>query len=288
MGFRPAKQIDLLRKSVSPVLAIDFVSEFWPESDLRNRSNELCDDDGQPIVRFGADTVTAGKEVFAARRAASEAIEQVSGAARAPDFIRPAIPLVEYPPLRVRPSSAVFAGTATPAECYPLGDRLSLTGDPDMQVIGEVFHRFFACDDPPTLPSELRLARADGLRRRWSAPQLAAADLVAASNRLHAFLSGRFGNARRLVEWPVHAIDQTQIIAGRIDLLIELPDGFAVVDHKSFPGTIGIEGERLQAFAGQMSLYARALERLTGRACREYWLHQPVAGLIRKVTVDGG
>jgi ATP-dependent helicase/nuclease subunit A len=39
--------------------------------------------------------------------------------------------------------------------------------------------------------------------------------------------------------------------------------GFVVI-HKSFPGTIELEGERLLAFAGQAGLYAHALERVTG------------------------
>ena len=112
-------------------------------------------------------------------------------------------------------------------------------------------------------------------------------DLVASSDRLHAFVSGRFGNAPNLREWPVHAVEGTQVIAGRIDLLIDIPDGFVVIDHKSFPGTIEVEGERLHAFAGQAGLYARALERVTGRACREYWLYQPIAALMTKVILGG-
>jgi len=83
----------------------------------------------------------------------------------------------------------------------------------------------------------------------------------------------------------VHAIEGTQVIAGRIDLLIEIPNGFVVMDHKSFPGVIDVEGERLRAFAGQAALYARALERVTGRTCQEFWLHQPIAALMTRVTL---
>lgn len=162
--------------------------------------------------------------------------------------------------------SSLFAGVVTLAERHPLGDRLSLTGTPDMQSVGKVFHRFFACDNPALL-LDLRLARADLLRRRWGAPQLAPADIVAASDRLQAFLSNRFADARPRAEWPVHAVDNLQTIAGRIDLLVQLPDGFVIVDHKSFPGVVDIDGDRLQAIAGQMSLYARALEQIMGMPC---------------------
>jgi ATP-dependent helicase/nuclease subunit A len=246
--------------------------------------NELCNPADKPLVQCGQDTLQAGVKSFVARGPVPQPTTPVNGASHTVEFARAATPLVEYPPLRLRPSAAVFGGSARVAERHRLGERLSLVGDPNMQAIGEAFHRFFACDDP-TQPAEVRLARADGLLGRWGAPQLAPANLVSASDRLHAFVSSRFGDARSLREWPVHAVDGTQIITGRIDLLIELPDGFVVMDHKSFPGTIEIEGDRLHAFAGQAGLYARALERVTGRTCREYWLHQPVPALMTKVTL---
>jgi hypothetical protein len=64
-----------------------------------------------------------------------------------------------------------------------------------------------------------------------------------------------------------------------------VPDGFVVMDHKSFPGAIEVAGERLHAFAGQAALYARAIELVTGRRCKEYWLHQPIAALMTKVMI---
>jgi ATP-dependent helicase/nuclease subunit A len=246
--------------------------------------NELTDDAGQPVVRCTGDAVYAGAKKFPARGPTTQATDQIEQHTRSPEFARATIAPVGYPPLRLYPSSAIFVGAPVSTERHQLGDRLSLVGDPDMQVIGEALHRFFACDDP-SQSAETRLARANILRQRWGALQLAPADFVAASDRLHAFLSDRFGDARRSVEWPVHVIDASQIIVGRIDLLVELPDDFVVVDHKSFPGTIDVEGERLRAFAGQISLYARALERITGRECREFWLHQPVAALMTKVTI---
>jgi ATP-dependent exoDNAse (exonuclease V) beta subunit len=247
--------------------------------------NELRDAANTPLLQCGRDTVRAGAQTFAARGSDPQPPAPIDGVRRAPEFARASTASIEYPPLRLRPSAAAFDGGINIAERYRLGDRLNLVGDPDMRAIGEACHRFFASDDP-THPGEVRLARAEAMLKRWSAPQLAPADLVASSDRLHAFVSGRFGNARSLCEWPVHAVEGTQIIVGRIDLLIDSPHGFVVIDHKSFPGTIEVEGERLHAFAGQAGLYARALERVTGRACREYWLHQPIAALMTKMVLD--
>ena len=249
--------------------------------------DELRNDANEPLLQCGRDTVRTGAQTFAARGLAPQPPAPTDGVPRTPEFARTSTAFIEYPPLRLRPSASAFDGAVDVVERHRLGDRLSLVGDPDMRAIGEACHRFFASDDPAEL-GEVRLARAEAMLKRWSAPQLAPADLVASSDRLHAFVSGRFGNAPSLREWPVHAVEGTQVIAGRIDLLIDIPDGFVVIDHKSFPGTIEVEGERLHAFAGQAGLYARALERVTGRACREYWLHQPIAALMTKVILDLG
>jgi ATP-dependent helicase/nuclease subunit A len=153
-----------------------------------------------------------------------------------------------------------------------------------MVVVGEACHRFFACDGSAHSPA-MRLERATRLLRQWGAPQLAPGDLVTASDRLQAFLAERYGGGRVLREWPVHAVAGDQLIGGRIDLLVDIGDSFALLDHKSFPGTIELDEERLRAFAGQTSLYARAIEAVTGKPCREVWLHQPIAGSITEVIL---
>jgi ATP-dependent exoDNAse (exonuclease V) beta subunit len=246
--------------------------------------NELCDTTGAPLVRCTADEIHTGDAVFAARGNAPQPSASPDDQSTQQEFARPTVEAMTYLPLRLRPSAASYSGQAAVAERHILGTRLSLAGDADMQATGEACHRFFACDDR-SHAHDHRLDRAAGLLRRWNALHLAPSDLVEASDRLQDFVKSRYGAGRVLHEWPVHATDGQQIIAGRIDLLIDLPDSFVIVDHKSFPGDIDIDGERLVAFAGQASLYARALQRATGRQCREYWLHQPIAAMITRVEL---
>lgn len=78
-----------------------------------------------------------------------------------------------------------------------------------------------------------------------------------------------------------------QAISGRIDLLVDDGNGFAVIDHKSFPGSMTLDEGRLRAFAGQVALYSRALEEVTGRRCREFWVHQPIAGIMTRIELSG-
>jgi len=117
-------------------------------------------------------------------------------------------------------------------------------------------------------------------------PYMTPTDLVTIADRLNAFVGTRFPGATVLREWPVHAEDGLQVLSGRLDLLVDLGDGYAIIDHKSFPGSMEIDEGRLRAFAGQVSVYARALKRVTGRARFEYWVHQPIAAKMTRIDTS--
>ena len=67
-------------------------------------------------------------------------------------------------------------------------------------------------------------------------------------------------------------------VHGRLDLLVEQEAGYIIVDHKSFPGVLENDVDRLMAVAGQLSAYAQALEIATGKPTLGFWMHQPIAG----------
>jgi ATP-dependent exoDNAse (exonuclease V) beta subunit len=245
--------------------------------------DELRNDDGTPAVVTAGDPLRAGAVEFALRPAPDR--WDPEGAEPEPEFVRPVSAPQVHPPLRLRPSSHVFGGDSRIVETVRIGPRIVLVGDPDLQAVGEAFHRFFACDDPAT-PAEERHDRARSMLLRWGAPEVAPADLVGAADRLYDFVDQRFQGGSRMREWPIHAAEELQVIAGRIDMLIELNGDLAIIDHKSFPGSMDLDEERLKAFGGQVDLYSRALRRVSGRDCQEYWIHQPIAGLMLRVELS--
>ena len=87
-------------------------------------------------------------------------------------------------------------------------------------------------------------------------------------------------------EWPVYALRDRQVIAGRLDLLVDTIEGFVIIDHKSFPSAVDLDEERLRAFAGQASLYARALHGVSGRTCTAFWVHQPMVGTMTQISLE--
>ncbi|RME57177.1 hypothetical protein D6779_09215, partial [Candidatus Parcubacteria bacterium] len=74
-----------------------------------------------------------------------------------------------------------------------------------------------------------------------------------------------------------------------IDVLVELPEGFVIIDHKSFPGSAEEAIERAAGYAGQLGLYAEAVEQATGRPVLETAIHFAVQGtVVPVIRISGG
>ncbi|MCC6763626.1 MAG: UvrD-helicase domain-containing protein [Deltaproteobacteria bacterium] len=161
------------------------------------------------------------------------------------------------------------------------GERLVLGGKPDMQRLGEAVHGFLAADRP-TLDERERREMADGLLKRWGVETaLRPDDLLDASDRLRAWVEARFPGSVWHREWPLqHRQPDGTIVRGTADLVIEHSGGFAVIDHKSFPGTAEQAAHRAVAYTGQLAAYAAAVTAARGRPVTGCFVHLPVLGAI--------
>jgi len=155
-----------------------------------------------------------------------------------------------------------------------------------MQFVGEAIHGFLAADRP-TLDVEERRALARGLLERWGvAFALQPGDLLQASDCLLRWIDARWPGARWHREWPLlRRLPSGTIVRGTADLVIEHADGFAVIDHKSFPGSAEQAAQRALGFAGQLGAYAAAIAAATGRPVTGCFVHLPVVGAVVPVEV---
>ena len=256
--------------------------------DRRNRAwlDELNVEKGQEHVRLRDNRVEVADAVFPARGLELDGDAPAAPVADAVVYAAPTAALKDHQPRNVRPSAQRDEIPPPILETVRLGDRIALPGSPDVRALGEALHGLFAADDA-TAPRETRLDLARDLLKRWGVPQLDPAAALGAADRLREFLEARYPQITPLFEWPVCAEDgDGRVVAGRIDLVMVLPDGFALVDHKSFPGALALDEERLRAFGGQSRAYARALEAALGRPCVAVWAHQPVVGVVVRVGLD--
>lgn len=72
-------------------------------------------------------------------------------------------------------------------------------------------------------------------------------------------------------------MESQQIINGRIDLLLELPEGWILLDHKSNPQSADQWEKIAEEHAGQLAAYKDAIVRATGKPVLESWLFFPVS-----------
>jgi len=201
-------------------------------------------------------------------------------------FVRMARPVIRRAPLRRRPSAEKDGSAYSIVERITLGPRLPLEGAADMTRVGEAVHAIFAAHRGNE-PAPDRSARAEAILARWGVHQIAASDVLEACDRLDHFLEGRWASARWRREVPVHAHLGQQLVSGRIDLLVEHAAGFAVIDHKSFPGARESWDERALSYAPQLDLYAQAVTLALATSDAELFIHMPIVGALLRIGISG-
>ena len=172
-------------------------------------------------------------------------------------------------------------------DCFELGTRMTISGKVNPLLLGEAVHSFFAADRI-TLDRGSRTNLAAEVFQHWGIPGLLApAELVAAADSLYAWINRQWPEATLHREWPVERkLDTGTVLRGVADLVIETEDGFAVIDHKSFPGNRTKAREHASGFAGQLGAYVEAIGLATGKKSLGGYIHIPVSGLFCSVSAN--
>lgn len=235
--------------------------------------------EGQPI--------TCGDLAFPSGNATLFASAELQERVVAPSFVGVARPPVKRAELYRRPSSDGRHTDYCVVERVKLGPRIPFLGSADMRILGEAMHAIIAADHGDA-QWDMRLGRAQAILDRWGIHQIAAENALCACDRLWAEAARRWPDAVLHRECPVSARVGYQLIRGRIDLLVERPDGFTIVDHKSFPGAPDSWEARAIVHGAQLDLYAEALAKVRPGAASELWVHMPVVGALLRIERVGG
>ena len=243
------------------------------DSLLRHLGGAVDDDD--PVVAVD------GRPVEVLRRpapaASSGRAPRTPGAAPVPAGPRP------HPPAFV--SASKVEGRGTTGEPVLLGPRLPLRSGTDMELLGDALHAFFGADRPGLSRAD-RLKLAEGLIARWGvAGALSADSFLAASDALSAFVASRWPSAAWHRELPLRRrLPDGSVLSGTADLVLEMPDGLVVVDHKSFPGATAEALARAVRHAGQLAAYGETVAEAWRKPLLATFVHLPVAGVVVPVS----
>jgi hypothetical protein len=160
----------------------------------------------------------------------------------------------------------------------------------DDDVLGNAVHAFFAAD-VEGLTAEERLARARQLVDGWSLTGVLRPEaLVIAGDSLRAWVGRRWPDAMWHREIPIEgrvaSAQGERQVSGIIDLLLETPTGYVIVDHKTFPApTAAAWRKKCAGFIPQLAAYRLLLERRENTLA-EAWIHLPVGGGAASIVLN--
>lgn len=189
----------------------------------------------------------------------------------------------DYPPARISPSEMPGQGIVGRPE--KIGERLTLSGKPDLNTLGEALHTFYAADRP-AFDNSHRLNLAKEILHRWQCKAwIDPGQLIQSADCLYAWIQKMYPQADWKRELPVmHRLQNKSQVFGFIDLLIETPQELIIIDHKVYPGSQKEIRLKSLDFAGQLKTYEDCLREI-GELPVACYLHYPAGGCIVGVEV---
>lgn len=191
-------------------------------------------------------------------------------------------PRVHTEPLWHRPSSATD-GSFRVAETETVGVRLSLAGRPDMASLGTALH---LCIARAGVVGGASTEDVERILTNWGLARCVDARAVCAQiASFQEWLNKRWPGHPVYVEVPVESAGPNGTrIRGQLDLIVEMPEGWVLIDHKSNPGGATRDDDLVAEYGPQLLSYEHALLGATGKPVLQKWLYLPVAARTVRVT----
>jgi hypothetical protein len=151
----------------------------------------------------------------------------------------------------------------------------------ELNPVGVCVHAFLAWDAFVDGGDDIRQARAAAMVERFAVKEwITPAQLRTIADQLWRALDVRFPGHRRRTEVPMlHRLPTGTVMRGQLDLLLDLPDGGAViVDHKT------TWDEDVVGYAGQLAAYRAAVVAADVGGAVQTWIHLPLLARLVEVT----
>lgn len=188
-------------------------------------------------------------------------------------------------PLRdIQPSSVKVEHAEIKKELDSDGRLVTITGHPDMAVVGSCIHDIFCVlDKSKTEDTVKHIIDGYGLSDCLTHPS----QIIDAWNRLENYLTTHYGQSvRRYHELPFKQLANGQIVTGSMDLVWKTANGCVLIDYKTFPGSeqlVLTPGNHYAGnYKGQFDCYTHALEAAGEKVIARY-VYYPVTGMLIKI-----
>jgi len=181
-------------------------------------------------------------------------------------------------PRKFSPSSSKEIATASIGKVIELGERLPMEFVDDMSSLGTAFHGVIAAvinhKGPITTEQVSELLNNFGV-----VESLKPEHAIEASKRFIKHINEQYEIIQCLPEYPISMINEhNQEANGYIDLLIETPDGWIIIDHKSSPAPRSEWKANALKYSGQLDVYRKAIEKVNDKPVLGCWIHFALTG----------
>lgn len=149
----------------------------------------------------------------------------------------------------------------------------------NFNLLGSAFHDYIALN-----PQKNGKYYAERLLKNYGVENSVEPEvLTECCQNLYNWLADTYSGAKVSCEVPVTYHDENgTLYQGFIDMLLELPEGFVIVDHKTHPAAHDAE-KYAASCAGQLNLYRKAVEAATGKRVLQTVIHLPNLGKCYEV-----
>jgi ATP-dependent exoDNAse (exonuclease V) beta subunit len=243
----------------------------------------LLDSPLWPIGEAGVLALPGGRTVSTSRTRLT-APEPAPPGARRPRHWLPgrsdsAEPSLDY---YATPSATPPLAAPTCTLVHDFGRRISMIGAAEMDTLGAALHHALAI--ALTHPVVERSVIAAVLAQ-YPTVVLDADEVLDRARELARWINDTYPGATLHCEWPFsRPLPTGQWQVGQIDLVLELPTGWVVIDHKSNPQPRSEWLPLAATHSGQLAVYADALADLSGKPVHERLIHFSVSGGLVRVA----
>ena len=196
---------------------------------------------------------------------------------------RPPVSPPDALPYLAPPHAADPVATARCQVVHDFGRRITLSGNPDLDILGQALHHALALvlAHPGVDQAILR-----ELVAQYPGVLLDSDEVRTRAAALSDWLARTYPGGTLHCELPFsRPLPNGQLQNGQIDLALERPDGWVIVDHKSNPQPKADWLQVATRHSGQLAAYAEALEDLSGKPVLGTLIHFSVSGGVVEVTV---
>ena len=171
---------------------------------------------------------------------------------------------------------------ATCKNTYDFGTRISINGSVEMDKLGSALHHCLALvlskpDIDDAILKNILNAQIPG--------KLQSDQIIKRGRELKDWIDTNYPKALFHTEMPIRQqLSDGSLRQGAIDLVIETPDSWVIIDHKSNPQPKDKWAEIALDYSGQLSAYKDALKQLSNKKVVSTYIHFSISGGIVEVS----